>query len=80
MKKIFLAGIAGLAYTGQLTAQKPNIVYIFTDQQTATVMSCAGNLNLHTPNMVTPGTLNMLKNQTSKTKQEQVNNAVDLND
>ena len=31
--------------------QKPNVLLIMTDQQTATAMSCAGNLDIHTPNM-----------------------------
>jgi choline-sulfatase len=31
--------------------QKPNIIYIFTDQQSATMMSCAGNEWLKTPAM-----------------------------
>jgi len=31
--------------------EKPNILYIFTDQQSADAMSCAGNLELHTPGM-----------------------------
>lgn len=30
---------------------RPNIIYIMTDQQSANAMSCAGNLDLHTPNM-----------------------------
>jgi arylsulfatase A-like enzyme len=30
---------------------QPNILYIFTDQQSAMAMSCAGNADLHTPNM-----------------------------
>lgn len=30
---------------------RPNIIYIFTDQQTASAMSCAGNTDLSTPNM-----------------------------
>lgn len=30
---------------------RPNIIYIMTDQQTAMAMSCAGNADLHTPNM-----------------------------
>ena len=30
---------------------KPNIIYIFTDQQTAKAMSCVGNTDLHTPNI-----------------------------
>ncbi len=29
----------------------PNIIYIVTDQQTASAMSCMGNADLHTPNM-----------------------------
>lgn len=31
--------------------ERPNILYIMTDQQTATAMSCAGNTDLRTPNM-----------------------------
>ena len=35
-----------------LTArERPNIIYIMTDQQSATAMSCAGNEDLRTPNM-----------------------------
>lgn len=32
-------------------AQRPNVVYIFTDQHTAMAMSCAGNPDLKTPNL-----------------------------
>ena len=32
-----------------MTAPKPNIVYIITDQQSADAMSCTGNPYLHTP-------------------------------
>lgn len=32
-------------------AERPNIIYIFTDQQTANAMSCAGNPDLKTPNL-----------------------------
>ena len=32
-------------------ADRPNIIYIFTDQHTAKAMSCAGNPDLHTPNL-----------------------------
>lgn len=32
-------------------SEKPNIIYIFTDQQSATMMSCAGNKWLKTPAM-----------------------------
>ena len=34
-----------------MAQERPNIIYIMTDQQTATAMSCAGNTDLHTPNM-----------------------------
>ena len=29
--------------------ERPNIIYIMTDQQTATAMSCAGNMYVNTP-------------------------------
>lgn len=32
-------------------AQKPNIIFIMTDQHTAGALSCAGNTDLHTPNI-----------------------------
>jgi Arylsulfatase A and related enzymes len=32
-------------------ADKPNIIYIFTDQQTANAMSCANNTDINTPNL-----------------------------
>ena len=40
-------------YAGSVYAQNnyPNIVFMMTDQQTATAMSCAGNTDLKTPNM-----------------------------
>lgn len=34
-----------------LGAERPNIIYIFTDQQTASAMSCADNPDLQTPNL-----------------------------
>ena len=34
-----------------LAQERPNIIYIMTDQQSATAMSCAGNTDLQTPNM-----------------------------
>lgn len=37
--------------TALFAQERPNIIYIMTDQQTATAMSCAGNTDLHTPNM-----------------------------
>ncbi|MFT5375999.1 MAG: arylsulfatase A-like enzyme [Candidatus Latescibacterota bacterium] len=30
---------------------RPNVLFVFTDQQSAHAMSCAGNPHLHTPNM-----------------------------
>ncbi|GAI55201.1 unnamed protein product, partial [marine sediment metagenome] len=35
----------------QSSVRKPNIIYIFTDQQSASMMSCAGNKWLKTPAM-----------------------------
>lgn len=32
-------------------AQRPNIIYIMTDQHAATALSCAGNADVHTPNI-----------------------------
>lgn len=44
--------LVGLALPAPLLAQeRPNIIYIMTDQQSATAMSCAGNEDLRTPNM-----------------------------
>ncbi len=44
--------LVGLALPAPFLAQeRPNIIYIMTDQQSATAMSCAGNADLHTPNM-----------------------------
>ena len=52
MKPLKIAWVAGLIFPASLWAQqRPNIIYIMTDQQTATAMSCAGNVDLHTPNM-----------------------------
>lgn len=36
---------------GKQTDQRPNIIYIYTDQQSETMMSCAGNKYLETPAM-----------------------------
>lgn len=43
----------GLAALPAMAAaqDKPNIIYIMTDQHCAEAMSCAGNTDLHTPNM-----------------------------
>jgi arylsulfatase A-like enzyme len=51
MNKKILYCITGIAFGNSLSAQKPNIVYIFTDQQTASAMSCAGNVDIKTPNI-----------------------------
>jgi len=43
---------ATLAAPSMMWAKElPNIIYIVTDQQTASAMSCLGNRDLHTPNM-----------------------------
>lgn len=50
--KHLTALLAGVTLPASLFAQeRPNIIYIMTDQQSATAMSCAGNADLHTPNM-----------------------------
>lgn len=52
MKHLKSALLAGITLPSALFAQeRPNILYIMTDQQSATAMSCAGNLDVHTPNM-----------------------------
>ena len=32
-----------------MAQERPNIIYIMTDQQSATAMSCAGNADVRTP-------------------------------
>ncbi len=52
--QILLKGMACASLLGTATAyaaQRPNIIYIFTDQQTARAMSCMGNMDVHTPNI-----------------------------
>lgn len=54
VKQISMKQIACLSMLcSSLTSasQRPNIIYIFTDQHTACAMSCAGNLDVHTPNI-----------------------------
>ena len=51
MKNAFLFAAVALPAISMAARQRPNIIYIFTDQQTATAMSCSGNTDLHTPNM-----------------------------
>ncbi len=43
--------IAGSCLAQQKTVKKPNIIFILTDQQSASMMSCAGNKYLRTPAM-----------------------------
>ena len=50
MNKSILLGMATLPALAA-AQEKPNIIYIMTDQQGPQVMSCAGNPDLHTPNM-----------------------------
>lgn len=52
MKKytFITASLLGLG-SAAWAANRPNIIYIFTDQQTASAMSCAGNPDVRTPNM-----------------------------
>lgn len=54
LKTVGVAG-AGLALPGRLGAEqaprRPNVLVIITDQQSATMMSCAGNKHLKTPAM-----------------------------
>lgn len=52
MKHLKSTLLIGISLPAALFAQKrPNIIYIMTDQQSATAMSCAGNTDIHTPNM-----------------------------
>lgn len=52
MKSSILLSLASaMAAVPVLARQRPNIIYIFTDQQTASAMSCAGNTDVNTPNM-----------------------------
>ena len=52
MKHLKSTLLIGATFPAALLAQeRPNIIYIMTDQQSATAMSCAGNADVHTPNM-----------------------------
>lgn len=46
-----LAASGCMESTQRTSGKKPNIIYIFTDQQSASMMSCAGNKWLKTPAM-----------------------------
>ncbi len=41
--------LVAVLFNSCLKEEKPNIIYIYTDQQSATMMSCAGNKYLKTP-------------------------------
>ncbi len=52
--EFLLKGLACASLLGAASVyadNRPNIIYIFTDQQTARAMSCAGNTDVNTPNM-----------------------------
>ena len=46
-----LLAASATAWAQANEARRPNIIYIFTDQQSATMMSCTGNPWLKTPAM-----------------------------
>ena len=46
-----LIGFSSCATSGNMTPRHPNILIIMTDQQSASMMSCAGNKWLKTPAM-----------------------------
>ncbi|NEW81308.1 MAG: sulfatase-like hydrolase/transferase [Mariniphaga sp.] len=48
---IICLAIAASGLAQQKMVKKPNIIFIFTDQQSASMMSCTGNKYLHTPAM-----------------------------
>jgi len=48
---LLIISLLGCSGNQKQHAKKPNIIYIFTDQQSATMMSCAGNEWLKTPAM-----------------------------
>lgn len=50
MRKL-LYSFVGFSMVSNILAEKPNIVFILTDQQTASAMSCAGNLDIKTPHI-----------------------------
>jgi len=51
MVAITLVALLSQACTGEASTERPNIIYIYTDQQSASMMSCAGNEYLETPAM-----------------------------
>lgn len=51
LKKLTSLSVICSAATSLSAAEKPNIIYIFTDQHTASALSCMGNKDVHTPNI-----------------------------
>ena len=49
--RFFAFGCCTLLPLAAMAQQRPNIIYIMSDQQAATDMSCAGNNDVKTPNM-----------------------------
>ena len=49
--RFFTFGCCTLLPLAAMAQQRPNIIYIMSDQQAATDMSCAGNNDVKTPNM-----------------------------
>ena len=49
--RFFAFGCCTLLPLAAMSQQRPNIIYIMSDQQAATDMSCAGNNDVKTPNM-----------------------------
>lgn len=49
--RFFAFGCCAMLPLAAMAQQRPNIIYIMSDQQAATDMSCAGNTDVKTPNM-----------------------------
>lgn len=49
--RFMTTGLFALLQVVATAQQRPNIIYIMSDQQAATDMSCAGNADVRTPNM-----------------------------
>ncbi|MGL4292262.1 MAG: sulfatase family protein [Bacteroidales bacterium] len=50
-KSVLLAGFSAMSCGAVMAQKRPNIIYIFTDQQNSQAMSCTGNPDLKTPAM-----------------------------
>lgn len=49
--KNVIIGLLSCIPSEYIFSSRPNIIYIFTDQQTATALSCTGNKDISTPNI-----------------------------